>query len=76
MHRWSNQSKSFRIREHLIPFNVLDVCVELGLDVSGEQVSFDNCTLGLVNHLFGEEDITTNKIVLKLGEEDNVHNYC
>jgi len=48
----------------------------LGLGVSGEEVSIDNCPVGLVNDLFGEEDITIKKIVLKLGEEDNVHNYC
>jgi len=73
--RWSIQTKSFRIKEHLVPFNLFDVCVVLGLGVSGE-VSFDNCTTGLVNHLFGEEEITIEKIVVKLGEGDNVHNYC
>ena len=50
--------------------------IVLRLGVSGEHVSFDNCTLRLVNHLFGEEDIRIKKIVSKLGEEDNVHNYC
>jgi len=48
----------------------------LGLGVIGHEVTFDNCTPGLVNHLFGEEEITIEKIVVKLGEEHNVHNYC
>jgi len=28
--RWSLENKSFRIREHLVSFNVFDVCVVLG----------------------------------------------
>ena len=74
--RWSADNKSFRIREHLVPFNIFDVCVVLGLSVRGQDVSFDSCTAGLVNNLFDNEDITIEKIVLKLQEEDNVDNYC
>jgi len=70
------ESKSFSIREHLVPFNLFDVCVVLGLAVRGEEVCFDTCTPGLVNNLFGGEEITIEKIVVKLREEDNVHNYC
>ena len=60
--RWSVENKSFRIREHLVPFNVFDVCVVLDFSVR-------------VN-LFGNEEIIIEKIVLKLQEEDNVDNYC
>jgi len=74
--RWSVESRSFRIREHLVPFNLFYVCVVLGLAVRGEEVCFDNCTPDLVNNLFGEEDITIQKIVEKLRKEENVHNYC
>jgi len=73
--RWSVESKSFRIGEHLVPFNLFYVCAMLGLAVRGEEVCFDICTPGLVNDLFGEEEITIEKIVAKLREEDNVHNY-
>ena len=59
-----------------MPFNIFDVCVVLGLSVRGQDVSFDSCTAGLVNNLFDNEDITIEKIVLKLQEEDNVDNYC
>jgi len=72
--RWSVKSKSFRIREHLVPFNPFDVCVVLGLVVRGE-VCFDNCTPGSVNNLFGEEYITIEKILEKSMKEENVHNY-
>ena len=74
--RWSADNKSFRIREHLVPFKIFDVCVVLGLSVRGQDVSFDSCTAGLVNNLFDNEDITIKKIFLKLQEEDNVDNYC
>jgi len=73
--RWSVEHRSFRIREHLVPFNFFDVCVVLGFSVRGEKVCFDSCTNRLVNNLFGNEDITIEKIVLKLEEEDNVDNY-
>jgi len=72
--KWSVENKSFRISE--VPFNLFDVCVVLGLAVRGQQVYFDSCTPGLVNNLFGEEEITIEKIVLKLQEEDNVDIYC
>ena len=74
--RWSADNKSFRIREHLVPFNIFDVCVVLGLSVRRQDVSFDSCIVGLVNNLFNNEDITIEKIVIKLQEEDNVDNYC
>jgi len=48
----------------------------LGLDIIGEQVNLDDSTPGLVNDLFGQEDITVEKILLKLDEEDHVGNYC
>jgi len=73
--RWNIQTSNFRIREHLVPFSLFDVCVVLGLDTSGQEVSIDDCTPGLVNELFGREDIIIDKIVLKLDEEENVHNY-
>jgi len=50
-------------------------CVVLGLGIIGEQVNLDNSTPGLVNDLFGQEDITVEKILLKLDEEDNVDDY-
>jgi len=74
--KWIIQTNSFRIREHLVPFSLFDVCVVLGLGVSRQEVTFDDYTPRLVNDLFGEEDITIDKIALKLDEEDNVHNYC
>jgi len=40
--RWSVENKSFRIREHLVPFNVFDVYVVLGFSVRGQQVRFDS----------------------------------
>jgi len=76
VNRWSVENKSFRIREHLVSFNFFYVYVVLGFSVREEKVCFDSCTTGLVNNLFGNEDITIEKIVLKLEEEDNVDNYC
>jgi len=62
-------------------FNVFYVCIVLGLSVIWKPIRFDDCTVGLVNDLFDDEDITIRRIVLKLGEsrmneEDNVHHYC
>ena len=56
-------------------------CIVLNLGVIREPVRFDDCTAGLVNDLFDDEDIRIRRIVLKLGEgrmneEDSVHNYC
>jgi len=59
-----------------VSFNIIDVCVVLGFPVRGQKICFDSCTAGLVNNLFSNKEITIEKIVLKLQEEDNVVNYC
>jgi len=71
----TSKARASGIREHLVLFNIFYICVVLGLAVSGEEVSFDNCTHGLVKNLFSKEEITIDKIVVKLREKDNVNNY-
>ena len=36
--RWSVDDNCFRIRQHLVPFKVVDVCFALGLRVVGEEL--------------------------------------
>jgi len=33
--RWSAEDQCFRIRQHLVPFSTFDVCISLGLGISG-----------------------------------------
>jgi len=49
--RWSPNYQSFRIREFLIPLSSLDVCMGLGLGITGQEVSFNDNNLGLVTNL-------------------------
>ena len=65
--RWSPNDQSFRIREFLVPLSGLDVC--MSLRITGQEVSFNDNNLGLVNHLFNGEDITVVSIVEKLNDK-------
>ncbi|XP_068487067.1 uncharacterized protein [Phaseolus vulgaris] len=59
----------FRIRQHLVPFKVVDVCFALGLRVSGEELCLQDDGGGLVNKVFGGEDIKMNILLEKLGKK-------
>jgi len=79
--RWSPNDQSFRIREFLVPLSSLDVCMGLGLGITGQEVSFNDNNLGLVNNLFNGEDITVVSIVEKLNDKKlnskkNVDDFC
>jgi len=59
----------------------LVVCVFLGLWIVEEEVNFEVRVPGLVNHLFEDNDITVNMIVVKLSDitinmEENVDDFC
>ena len=66
--RWCTQNKSFMIREHLVPFNVFDVCIVLGLGVIKESVRLEDGSVRLVKNLFNDKDTTISRTVLKLSE--------
>jgi len=79
--RWSPNDKSFRIREFLVPQSSLDVCMGLGLGITGQEFSFNDNNLGLVTNLFNGEDITVVSIVEKLNDKKlnskkNVDDFC
>jgi len=59
----------FRIRQHLVSFKVVDVCFALGLRVVGELLYLEDDGGGLVNEVFGREDIKINIFLEKLGDK-------
>jgi len=67
--RWSVDDSCFRIRQHLLPFKVLVVCFALGLPVVGQQLSLEDDGGGLVNKVFGGDDIKLDILMEKLGNQ-------
>jgi len=63
VNRWSPNDQSFRIREFLVPLSGLNVCMGLGLRITGQEVSFNDNNLGLVTNLFNGEDITVSVLL-------------
>ncbi|WVY89727.1 hypothetical protein V8G54_035241 [Vigna mungo] len=57
--RWVPQHHSFRLRQELVPFNVVDVVMTLGFAIGGLEVRFDESIVGKVSELF---DSTTIKL--------------
>ncbi|KOM34197.1 hypothetical protein LR48_Vigan02g034700 [Vigna angularis] len=39
--KWVGHHESFRVNQHLLPFNAVDVLMTLGLGVGGLEVSYD-----------------------------------
>jgi len=72
--RWSVDDNCFRIRQHLVPFKVVDVCFALGLRVVGEELCLQ------VNKVFGGDDIKIDILLEKLGNKvyrkKNVDEIC
>ena len=66
--RWSAEHQSFRVRQHLVPFSPYDVCITLGLGISGINVELQDDEGGIVKKLFGGEDTTIASIVKKLND--------
>jgi len=64
--RWSVGDNCFRIRQHLMPFKLLDVCFVVGLPVVGQQLSLEDDGGGLVNKVFGGDDIKLDILMEKL----------
>lgn len=65
----ANKKKSHEQKEekhNYVPFTPVDVCFELGLQITTELVSLQDDIECIVNHLFQEEDITMVNIVEKL----------
>jgi len=46
---WSPNDQNFRIREYLVPLSGVDVCMGLGLGMSGGEVGIEDNNLGLVS---------------------------
>ena len=67
--RWSVDDNCFRIRQHLVPFKVVHVCFTLGLRVVGEKLYLQDDGGGLVNKVFGGEDIKIDILLEKLGNK-------
>ena len=63
---WPN----FKIREYLVPLSGVDVCMGLGLGISGGKVRIEDNNLGLVSNLFEGSDITVCGIVDKLKDRN------
>ncbi|WVY95708.1 hypothetical protein V8G54_027859 [Vigna mungo] len=54
--RWVPQHHSFRVRHQLVPFDVVDVVMTLGLGVGGLVVPFDESIVGKVGQLFNSSE--------------------
>ncbi|XP_052728086.1 uncharacterized protein LOC128195163 [Vigna angularis] len=53
--RWVPHHQSFRVSQHLVPFNVQDVFMTLGLGVGGLDVPFDESVVGKVGESFNSK---------------------
>ncbi|KOM43507.1 hypothetical protein LR48_Vigan05g111100 [Vigna angularis] len=53
--RWVPHHQSFRVSQHLVPFNVQDVFITLGLGVGGLEVPFDESVVGKVGESFNSK---------------------
>ncbi|WVZ03331.1 hypothetical protein V8G54_024137 [Vigna mungo] len=65
--RWVPHHQSFRVRQQLVPLNVVDVVMSLGLGLGGMEVQFDESIVGKVGELF-------NLTKMKLKEMVNMFN--
>jgi len=79
--RWCIVDQSFRIREFLVPFSPFDVCITLGLRVTGEKVTLEYGDAPLMNSLFNGSEITINLVLAKLcdpdvNKDENVEDFC
>ncbi|WVZ26963.1 hypothetical protein V8G54_000183 (mitochondrion) [Vigna mungo] len=54
--RWVPQHHSFRVRHQLVPFDVVDVVMTLGLGVGGLVVPFNESIVGKVGQLFNSSE--------------------
>ena len=79
--RWCIAEQSFRIREFLVPFSPFDVCITLGLRLTGQEVSLEYSDAPFMNRLFNGSEITINMVLAKLGDpnvnkDENVEDFC
>ncbi|WVZ10251.1 hypothetical protein V8G54_014781 [Vigna mungo] len=61
--RWVPSHQSFRVRQEMVPFNVFDVVMTLGLGVGGLEVPFDETVVGKVGELFNSKTITLKDMI-------------
>ncbi|WVZ04110.1 hypothetical protein V8G54_024916 [Vigna mungo] len=61
--RWVPPHQSFKVRQEMVPFNVLDVVMTLGLGVGGLEVPFDQTVVGKVGELFNSNTITLKDMI-------------
>jgi len=77
----SSADQCFQIREFLVPFSLFDVCMTLGLGVTGEEVTLEYGDSAFMNRLFNGSEITANFVLAKLRDSDvkkdeNVEDFC
>jgi len=65
----------------LVPFSPFDVCITLGLRLTGQEVSLEYGDAPFMNRLFNGSEITINMVLAKLGDPDvnkdkNVEDFC
>jgi len=81
INRWCIADQSFRIREFFVSFSPFDVCITLGLWVTGEEVTLKYGDAPFMNSLFNGSEITINLVLAKLHDPDvnkdeNVEDFC
>ncbi|WVZ23399.1 hypothetical protein V8G54_001943 [Vigna mungo] len=61
--RWVPQHQSFRVRQQLVSFDVVDVVMTLGLGVGGLEISFDESIVGKVGELLNSSETKAKELV-------------
>ncbi|XP_014524342.1 uncharacterized protein LOC106780552, partial [Vigna radiata var. radiata] len=61
--RWVPQHQSFRVRQQLVSFDVVDVVMTLGLGVGGLEISFDESIVGKVGELFNSSKTKAKELI-------------
>ncbi|XP_022642562.1 uncharacterized protein LOC106774665 [Vigna radiata var. radiata] len=61
--RWVGMNKSFIVRQQMVPFNVVDVLMSLGLGLGGLDVPYDESVCGLVGEMFNSKTTTLKDLI-------------
>ncbi|XP_014492340.1 uncharacterized protein LOC106754791 [Vigna radiata var. radiata] len=61
--RWVPQHQSFRVRQQLVSFDVVDVVMTLGLGVGGLDISFDESIVRKVGELFNSSKTKAKELI-------------
>ncbi|KAG2384618.1 uncharacterized protein HKW66_Vig0117090 [Vigna angularis] len=73
--RWVSRNESFVLKQRMIPFTIVDVCMGLGLGVGGLDVNFKDNFDAVVCHQFSHSKAVSNMSFTVLDNIDNLYEY-